>query len=172
MRVTLSAVEEAINNGNKILKEVYPLFTCPHFHKIVVRKANSYWGNIRVRNGSYELHISRLIESIPDEKMARKALNDTVVHELIHTIPGCFNHGDKFVSIANKVNKTHAGYNVKIKNCASEYGFIYIKENKYKYLFHCNTCGNEVRYMRTPKYDVSEYTCMKCNTANLSLIKL
>lgn len=172
MRVTLSAVEEAINNGNKILKEVYPLFTYPHFHKIVVRKAHSYWGNIRVRNGSYELHISKLIESIPDEKMAYKALNDTVIHELIHTIPGCFNHGDKFVSIANKVNKMYSGYNVKIKNSTSEYGFRYKKENKYKYLFHCNTCGNEVCYMRAPKYDVSEYTCLKCNTSNLSLVKL
>lgn len=54
--------------------------------------------------GGFEIAISK------DLLTCQEALKDTVCHELIHTLPGCFNHGDLFQLAAARMNAR--GYQV------------------------------------------------------------
>lgn len=64
-------------------------------------------GNCQKRKdgrGGFEIAISTDLLTCPE------ALRDTVCHELIHTLPGCFNHGDLFQLAAARMNAR--GYQV------------------------------------------------------------
>lgn len=45
-----------------------------------------------------------------------QAAVQTLLHELLHTLPGCFNHGGLWKRYAQMINKK---YNLKIKRCSN-----------------------------------------------------
>lgn len=53
--------------------------------------------------GGYKFVISCTAIIADDEK----ALYNTLYHEVIHTLPGCFNHGKSFKTVMDKVNDTY-----------------------------------------------------------------
>lgn len=59
------------------------------------------WGKCYRNNheGTFRIGIStRLLNANPE------SVKDTVYHEVIHTIPGCFNHGSCFKIVAKECN--------------------------------------------------------------------
>lgn len=90
------------------------------------------------------------------------AVKNVIHHELVHTIPGCFNHGKEFVYWCNVINREY-GYTVETK--AHDYVQKYnVPATEYKYAVRCKKCGAIVRRVRMSdliKYP-SIYSCGKC----------
>lgn len=81
-------------------------------------------------------------------------VKDTIIHELIHTVDGCMNHGYLWKSYADKVNRAYTQYHI------SRTGMVDSLENSSafkssmvataKYVLKCE-CGKEVVYGRKGK---------------------
>ena len=65
-----------------------------------------------------------------------KLIKETIIHELIHTLKGCFNHGYNFIRYANFI-KYKTGYNIVVKNSDPQFG----QKIQKKYKITCLDCG-------------------------------
>ena len=100
-------------------------------------RAIKRWGQCKKRDGGFIISISN---KLLDDSVDNKALETTVLHELLHTVNGCFNHGNKWQNMANKINNRY-GYNIKTTTSHEEKG---IEREPYKYMVKCQSCGREV----------------------------
>lgn len=109
-------------------------------------KARSRWGLCtKVGSDKFEIEISdRLLESVD----SLNGLDNTILHELLHTCEGCFNHGWKWKYYAQRLQKH--GFYITRCNSAEEKGVVE-DETSYKYKVICNTCGAESLYARKTK---------------------
>lgn len=82
---------------------------CPQIH---LTHKKGYFGICmrKKKEGKYFYIIGLNTDFVATQKNA-KAIEDTIIHELIHTIEGCFNHGKNFRFWANKINNLF-GYNI------------------------------------------------------------
>ena len=99
----------------------------------------------------------------------------TMVHELIHTIPGCNNHGPNFKKYAGLINRHYPKYNVSTyytPDSDETENIANIK--KPKYVVTCENCGAKTYFYRKCKtLDIlSRCTCKKCKTSNFKVEKL
>lgn len=82
-------------------------------------RAKKRWGQcIRRVNGSYDININVILL---DESTDIRGLENTILHELLHTCEGCMNHGAIWKKYAEMVYKAY-GYNVKRTSDAYEKG--------------------------------------------------
>lgn len=111
------------------------------------------------KNGEFSIEINRTFFMNESEKEVKS----TVYHELIHTIPGCWNHGGLWKSIADMVNKT---YDADIKEIYSNKKLF---EDEYKYIVMCPNCGIVAKFFRKSNRlkNISEYHCGKCGCKGL-----
>ena len=88
-------------------------------------------------------------------------VKSTIVHELIHTVAGCYNHGPKFQEIARLLS---SAYNIELGTRASKKEMALSEEYriaKAKYVIRCKKCGQIItrqRATRLVKYPVM-YSC-------------
>lgn len=114
---------------------------------VVNYRAKSRWGLCSpVRNG-FEIQINAVLL---DETTEETGLMNTILHELLHTVPGCMNHGEKWKAMADKVYKA---YGIQIKRCsnAEDKGVAAEKietVKNYKYFVRCPDCGYTWKYAR------------------------
>ena len=106
--------------------------------------------NDGIRDGRYDDSGEQLIKSV-------------IAHELVHTLPGCMNHGKRFHEKGNLVHR-YMGYKIDTK--ADEDASVYFRKYlpKTNYLIKCDKCGNEI-YKSTlsdPIKNPSRYLCPKC----------
>ncbi|MBR5315815.1 MAG: SprT-like domain-containing protein [Firmicutes bacterium] len=118
-------------------------------------KATSWYGQCQknkvCRGKVYKFQISISEYHL---QSSEKAIRNTLVHELLHTCPGCFNHGAKWKAYANLVKNT-LGYQVircggdKEQDAALEQAR---KEKRAgyqtRYLLVCTKCGREFERFR------------------------
>ena len=101
------------------------------------------WGQTCRRADGFHINISSVL--LRDD-VSDKATKDTIMHEILHTVDGCFDHKAKWQTMADKVNKAY-GYNVKRGTSAEEKGIdsslMEIKHHKI-YIIKCEKCGVEV----------------------------
>ena len=91
-------------------------------------------------------------------------LRDVVAHELIHTIPGCYNHGSTFQDAAKKLNGSFPDlYNVQVKINLADYGLEAPKTNHYEIV--CQDCHHTMYRERMSKTlrHIDRYRCPKCH---------
>lgn len=168
--------ESTIARANDILKECYASYKAPMIYKVDYRdKSKGYWAKIATKRKSYPgylLRIGGLFSLIPDEQLAQVRFQSTIIHELIHTIPGCMNHGIKFQYICSLVNRRYPEYNLQTSTAAEDFGIKaeQLETRKPKYKIICEHCGKEYLYYKKPKYDLSDYSCGKCGRDKLKLI--
>lgn len=127
-------------------------------------RAKSFWGKTTTKDcKNYIINIS---SQLLQDSVKNEAAETTVLHEMLHTVPGCMDHGNKWMELANKINQRH-GYNIKPKTSSEEKG---IKE-EYTYIVKCKECGRE--YGRYRMSDVIRYPFMyECHCGgNLERIK-
>lgn len=91
-------------------------------------------------------------------------LENTVYHELLHTVEGCMNHGSKWKSLAEKVNKV---YNINISRTSAATDDMkqeYI--NKIKYKATCQGCGQEILRQKKSRFiaEIERYNCGRCGS--------
>ena len=86
----------------------------------------------------YNIYLNKKMLKCNDEQ-----IKNTLLHELIHTIDGCFNHGSNFKKQAEIVNKLY-GYNVQRGNSYQEFK----NQLNFKYEVCCTNCGAKNRYFK------------------------
>ena len=92
-------------------------------------------------------------------------IKNTIMHELIHCIPFCNNHGKEFKKYASYINQK-LGYNITTKgNAKSDYeesNLQYEEDNNYKYKIICQNCGQIIYRKRFNQNLIKKYRCGKC----------
>lgn len=103
-------------------------------------RAKKRWGQCEaILNGC----IISINHVLLDEQNNDVGLINTIIHELLHSVEGCMNHGAKWKALAEKVNAAY-GYNIKRTSTADEKGVLeesIMKEGINKYRIICLKCG-------------------------------
>lgn len=101
-------------------------------------------------------------------------IKNTILHELIHCIPFCNNHGTEFKKYANYINQK-LGYHITTKgNIQEDYQLSHLEyeeENCYKYKIACQNCGQVIYRKRFNPNLIKKYRCGKCK-GKLKLIEI
>ena len=126
-------------------------------------RAKSRWGECKkVGIGKFDISISKVLL---DEDVDRQKAKDTIVHELLHTVPYCFGHKGRWKMLADYVNAKLPQYHI----CrVSSYKEIGIEEKDpqptYRYILRCKGCGLEIKRQRESKAvkNYKKYRCAKC----------
>lgn len=118
-------------------------------------RAKTRFGQCRkVPYGKYDYQININALLLGADK--KKAMN-TMVHEILHTVKGCMNHGALWKSHANTMNNKF-GYDI---SRTSSYEKVGIERPKYKYIVKCKSCGIEIGRQKKSKLitQISRYKC-------------
>lgn len=105
-------------------------------------RAKNRWGQCKRVPGGYTINVNAALldENIcPDDL----GLENTILHELLHSCNGCLNHGDKWKNLAQKVYDEY-GINIKRTSTSSEKGLLnYEREIKpVNHQLTCLKCGH------------------------------
>ena len=137
-------------------------------YKTVIKKG---WKRI-VKYEKFKIHhieVSRWVMDLDEE-----IIKNTIIHELIHCMPYCNNHGDQFKKYANYIN-SKLGYNIsRAGNKKEDYeksNLKYNEEEIYKYKIKCINCGQVFYRKRLNKNFVRKYRCGKCK-GKLEIIEI
>lgn len=111
--------------------------------------------------GCFKIELSNQATALEDPKM----LGDVIAHELIHTIPGCFNHSPNFKFMAEYARLK--GYDVQTRFSYERYGLENPNAKKtedYKYIVECQRCHQQIRRVRMSKLieHPEQYRCTLC----------
>lgn len=118
----------------------------------------------------HHIEISKWVMDLDD-----KIIKNTIIHELIHCIPYCCNHGQEFKKYANIIN-SKLDYDITTvgnkKEDFKKSNVEYVEATKeYKYKIICLKCGKEYLRVRKPS-NLSKYRCSICNgKLNMEVIK-
>lgn len=114
-------------------------------------KAKSYFGACLRKNDEYTIKISEIAF-----QLGEKEVINTLIHELLHTVEGCFNHGYKWQNYAYKINRL---YNLNIARTSSGEGL----QIDYKYEIQCQECKNIIgRHKKSKVIEQPENYRCKC----------
>lgn len=109
---------------------------------------------------NHHIEISQWVMQLNDN-----IIKNTIIHELIHCIPFCNNHGKEFKKYANYINQK-LGYHITTKgNIEQDYKASHIKyteANNYKYKIICKKCGQIIYRKRFNPNLIKKYRCGKC----------
>ena len=107
------------------------------------RRAVNRFGCCRRQGGEYIIELSTRIANGPE-----KSCRETLAHELLHTCPGCHNHGLQWKRYARQMNDA---YGYQIRRTVTEEAMGVPRMREYKYLLRCQACGMELgRYRQSP----------------------
>ena len=130
---------------------------------LINKRAKCRWGQCKKAGfGLYDISIA---ESLLQDNIDDQKLKDTIVHELLHTIQGCFKHTGKWKILAETVNRELPQYNIKRTASYEEIGITdNRKEPVYRYILRCKSCGTEIKRQRLSKavQNYKNYRCAKC----------
>lgn len=127
-------------------------------------RAKSRWGLCRkVGEGVYDISISA---QLLDDNVDDMAVKTTIVHELLHTVPGGSGHTGKWKVFAEKVNRL-LPYNIKRTTSYKEKGVVdKRKPIERKYAVHCPQCKTTWRRAKRTKLirEPHSFRCLTCGS--------
>ena len=109
----------------------------------------------------HHIEISRWVMDLNDE-----IIKNTIIHEIIHCLPDCNNHGKEFKRYCKLINEK-LGYNISRVGRPEE---DYKKSNlefkqeipAFKYVIECENCKQIYYRQRMAKNFTKKYRCGKC----------
>ena len=121
-------------------------------------RATKRLGQCSKRGNRYYIQISSFI--ITEDK---KALKETLAHEVLHTAKDCMNHGNIWKRYAYMMNRKY-GYNITRTKDAACYGIINPIIKTANYIIKCEKCGQTIYRQRQSKLvtNTNLYRCGKC----------
>ena len=152
MELTIQKIQMAVEKAFDILTECCPSFVKPKFETIKICNRASAWAYVRKKNGKFYLNVSKLFETMTDEDKFNVRLVGTMIHEIIHTQNGCFDHKSGFKRLASQVNTVYPQYEIQRCNSSKDWGANKYSMNKNVWTLKCNMCGKEYNWLRKPKY--------------------
>lgn len=172
MVVTVALVKKVFEEADVMMKKVFHgLYDSPKFSSIKITNARGYWMKITrySDSSSFGLRVSRLFENHTNDEDGMHRLKESLIHELVHTLPGAFNHGTYFKEYGRMFHSYYPDYTVeRVSRGGSSYTPPVRKRN-YKYKITCNTCGAVSRYQRlcdTVRYCSNKYSICYCSRCN------
>lgn len=90
-------------------------------------------------------------------KTNTKTLEEILLHELIHTIKGCFNHGTKFKQYCKQLNNKY-GYDINTSSPADKITFT----NMNIYNYQCPCCKRQYVAYKKPSNKLRLCSCGHC----------
>lgn len=128
-------------------------------YKTIKRKGLSYI--VKYENyKKYTIEISAWVLELNDD-----IIKNTIIHELIHCLPYCTNHGEEFKKYAKLINEK-LGYNItrtgNKKEDFKQSNLEYNETEEYKYKIKCTKCGQIYYRKRLSKNFTKIYRCGKC----------
>jgi len=84
-----------------------------------------------------------------------------LAHEVLHTCPGCRDHGSKWKAYAEKMNEAY-GYTIKRTSTYEELGLEAPQKNREaNYLLICRKCGRQIERQKKSRLvtHTGEYRC-------------
>lgn len=144
-----------LDDIQKEVMEDFSLFVSLGYTDLLNKEIRVAWGK-RVKaygtckrigkqpNGKilYEIQINKEYIAVGNPK----DVHNTIMHECIHCIDGCMNHGEKWKLAAKKVNDKFDF--TPIKRTGHDEAYQAIIETKYKYEAICNKCGTAYHWIR------------------------
>ncbi len=118
-------------------------------------RAVKRFGRCILSRGRYTIELSSMLIDAPE-----KSCRQTIAHEIIHTCPGCMDHGVSFRLYAAMMNNAY-GYSISRTGSREEMGIR--QEENFRYAIICRKCGRKtMRLRRSSVIDhPSRYRC-KC----------
>lgn len=108
----------------------------------------------------YTIEISRWVLDLNED-----IIKNTIIHELIHCLPYCNNHGANFKKYANLIN-IKLGYNIsRVGNKKEDFqdnNIEYEERDEYKYKIQCEKCDKIFHRKRLQKNFIKKFRCSKC----------
>ena len=186
MKLTKSLILETLDKGYGIISDVWPTFTRPRigFYDIKIGQSRTNWATIFIHSNDdfqpFRLIVSDIFERIPDENIAQRALLETLIHEAIHTIPGCANHQQKFKRVCALVNAANPSLKITVTSNFKNYGIKDFSKREVKVTetwdIKCTDCGKTWHYKWKPdwatKNRIGRCTCPYCKTHHIVAIKI
>lgn len=95
-------------------------------------------------------------------------IKNTVIHEIIHCLPNCNNHGEHFKKYAKYINQ-NLGYNIsRVGNKKEDYqksNIEYKEKEQFNYHIQCTNCGQSFYRKRLNRNFTRKYRCGKCGSS-------
>ena len=108
----------------------------------------------------HQIEVSKWVLELDDD-----IIKNTIMHELIHCIPYCNNHGTEFKKYANLINAKY-GYDVARvgdkKKDFEKSNVEFSDKINYRYKGICKGCNQEFFRQRIIKNFTRKYRCAKC----------
>lgn len=137
-------------------------------YKTVTKKG---WKKI-IKYEKFNIHHIEISKWVMD--LDEEIIKNTIIHELIHCMPYCNNHGLQFKQYANYIN-FKLGYNIsRVGNKKEDYeksNVEYNEDELYKYKIKCTKCGQEFLRKRLNNNFIKKYRCGKCK-GKLEIIEI
>ena len=115
--VTIKHLHELYERAQRELDEI----NIPYSKKInkiltINKRATAKYGSCKKVSNSYQILVTQVLLGATED-----GIMNTLIHELLHTCPGCMNHGDNWKNYAYIVNKK-LGYNIQRTTAREEKG--------------------------------------------------
>lgn len=160
----MESKREILERNLRTCKKICDSADIPYGNIISIKENRNFtrtWGRCERRKDGYIIEISdRLFKGNPE------GLRQTILHEMIHTCPRAFNHGEVFKRYARRLDDY--GYKVRRLTNAKELG-LEDRDTKAKYKVVCERCGVESLYFKRSKIvqdlqrgDAKGYRCSRC----------
>ena len=127
--------EQAGQLGIPLSKKIEP-------HVAVNRRAVRRFGACKYSGGRYTIELSARLQGAHDQ-----ACMQVLAHELLHTCPGCADHGTRWRGYAQRMNRAY-GYDIRRTMGERELG---LPEPPAKYIVKCTRCGARIERLRRSK---------------------
>ena len=139
--------------------------TKTQYYEIIRRKKH-------LKYTKYEKHTIEISKWVME--LDNNIIKNTIIHELIHCIPYCNNHGEMFKKYAIYIN-SKLGYNIsRVGNKEEDYKQSkkeYNEREIFNYKIICEQCNQTFYRKRLQKNYLSKYRCGKCG-GKLKFFKL
>lgn len=171
--ISIEDIKKCINKANEYLYSVYSKYQEPDFIDLEFSKAEGYWAKIYKNDiynneRSFTIRLGGLFNLIEDRGKQLHRLQECMIHELIHTIPKCNNHGRNFKDMAIRIAYRYPEFNIQRETACEDFSIIPYERSK-KYIITCQKCGKQYYYAKKPKYHISTYKCTCCGSDNLEI---
>ena len=149
-------LQEYAKRAEEILLDLNIPFTKPISYTVNSRARR--WGQCEKENGLYSINISR---TLLDERNDEAGLLNTLLHELLHTCPGCMNHGTTWKHYAAIVRRA-TGLDIQRLSSPDMKGVEVdlrpVHSHEKKYFIQCTKCGHI--FQREKKSQFVQHPCL------------
>ena len=129
--------------------------------RINTRSKKRYGCCKKISNDKFQIEVSEWVMDLNED-----IIKNTIMHELIHCMPRCNNHGEYFKKYAELINEK-LGYNIsRTGNKERDFNKSNVeykeKEIKYNYKIICEKCSQNFLRQRITRGFSRKYRCGKC----------